>query len=72
MSDVMDIDVCEEIYSSTHTLEQNLPYAERLSIERGYNDFLQNKLHTHKEVFSKLLDKLSLHYNVNMHELVEL
>ncbi|MDR0874487.1 MAG: hypothetical protein LBN27_13655 [Prevotellaceae bacterium] len=50
MNDVMDIDVCEEIYSSTHTLEQNLPYAERLSIERGYNDFLQNRVIAHTQV----------------------
>jgi hypothetical protein len=29
-------------------------------------------LHTHKEVFGNLLDKMSSHYGVNMHELVRL
>ena len=30
------------------------------------------KARTHKEVFSKLLDKLSIHYDVDMHKLVKL
>jgi len=30
------------------------------------------KASTHKEVFSKLLDKLSVHYDIDMHKLVTL
>jgi len=30
------------------------------------------KAHTHKEVFDKLLDRLSVHYDVDMHKLVKL
>jgi len=30
------------------------------------------KVSTHKEVFGKLLDKLSVHYGVDMHKLVTL
>ena len=31
---------------------------------------IEKKPHTHKEVFGKLLDKLSVHYGVDMHKLV--
>jgi len=30
------------------------------------------KARTHKEIFNKLLDKLSVHYDVDMHRLVKL
>ena len=82
MNALMEIDIPEETCYATKTSEKT--HALKEVFERGekyLNGYYGTNLklkditkqpRTHKEVFGKLLDKLSVHYDVNMHKLVTL
>ena len=52
-------------------VHSNVRIAKQVNDEKTYSINVK-KTYTHKEVFNKLLDKLSVHYDVNMHKLVKL
>ena len=50
---------------------QHVHIAEQINNEKAHYANVR-KAPTHKKVFGKLLDKLSIHYDIDMHKLVRL